>query len=313
MWELSKSTETFEQMSLPTFKKVCKTYVLKFGTKGHSVDAEVLANSVLSLAKAIKLASVHCKYKIDVQISAINPGCVEVPIDIAALDVIGNEDAVTPVMTVISGAADVYRFLNGAPIKAIKEIEGGAGFDITNASDDTKTFAKEIVHTLVVCDDTPVGEAEAYLGKGVDYIALLDDQKAEIFSIKEDEFPHMKHSVISFKNEDESVEVTEADLKVVTIPIEHPENKWEFEYGGQRIKANIEDNIFLERIRNKQQLFGCGDILKARVKIYKTRDIVNGVESVYRYDVGEVLSVVKAADGEKMRHQDDLFFQNNDD
>jgi len=69
-------------------------------------------------------------------------------------------------------------------------------------------------------------------------------------------------------------------LQLISISFKD-ENKWKFSDGNSQFFALIEDQSFLEEVKNRERLFGSNDFLKVEAEIKKYRTSKNELKSEY--------------------------------
>lgn len=101
---------------------------------------------------------------------------------------------------------------------------------------------------------------------GINTLAFMDAQHSEdpILIIE-------KHEAVYFIAPDPGDEKINDQTTIVSLQIISPSfadgNKWRFTDGIQSFHAEIQDEVFLDRVNKSQEVFAKNDILKARVKL----------------------------------------------
>lgn len=284
---------TQDVMSLSTSRS--GEYVLKFEVREHSVRADILANAISSCDAVIRNASKFSLglHDVNVEVSALRPGSVEVNLRVSASHDDENVDSVAMAVGVIPKTLDVFKFLKGEPIRSAEMSENDVV--LQNKDGERIAIAQSLYKNLLDTDVPPFGDCTCYNEDDITTISLLDAQtRHEIARLDYKDFKYMRPQVISLSNTENREKIENCDLRIATIPLNEPKNQWVFIHRTTKIAAKIKDEKFLESVNKSVHSFGRGDCLKVILRSIEPIGASGMGNEKIRYDILKVLEVIHA-------------------
>ena len=192
-----------------------------------------------------------------------------------------------------------YRKLKqGRPIKSETKIvteNGGTSYVMTFEGSHNSVTISEPVHRLSL--DRGVSRAEKavvrpLLSGGIDRL-VVRQAGAEINEVSKSDAKFFGDADVSSKEDfAEPMEITV--VLELRSPVFVEGEKWYFNFGDQRISADITDRRFINRVFVYGERFGAGDKLKAQLRIFQTQ--TSGGKIKNSYEILNVLEVWEAKD-----------------
>lgn len=286
------------------------TLVLHIRKEGHTINAYSLASTLVSIADAAKAANAEINpgYDIEVVVEALSDGSVKATLK-AVYRSLGNLFSKNAVQAIVLGVLTNYIYENTlAPSKDISII---VNTDEVIIQQNDRT----IIVPRTIYDATQkvkgVEQVQKKVGQAVD--ALLQDEEITGLSIDPDSSKDKEREPITREeleaiaippdDTDNSRAIEEvAELQIIRAILEKSRRRWEFSWKGFRIPAPILHEDFYKQFSAHKIVIGPGDTLKARLRIYQSRDPANDVFVNERYEVVEVLEHISA----RKHHQQEL-------
>jgi hypothetical protein len=274
------------------------TIVLHIRKDGHSINAYLLAATLVSLADAAKEANAQINpgYEIEVVVEALADGSIKAVLK-AVYRSLGNLFSKEALNAIILGIIATYIYEHAlAPDKKV---------NITVKTNEViiqQENTKVIVPRVVYDAEQKVKVSERFQEKiGETFDSLLKDQEIKGLSLEPSltlnkEMPQIERQVMEQlalpPKEGEEFELSEelADLQIIRAILEKSRRRWEFSWKGFRFPAPILDDKFYNDFTSHRIVIAPGDLLKTRLKIYRRRDTSAGVYINFRYEVIEVIS-----------------------
>lgn len=271
--------------------------VLHFGGEPTRINAYTLASTLVSVADAVKEAN-----------SIINPGYnVEV-----VVEAFGSGSFRAKIRTAYKGAGNIF---SSTTLKAIAfSVVANFIYEHTLAPDKDVVVNVNESEVIIEQGDTKIVvpretyEATKEVQKSEKFkksisrvaTAIERDESIDSFGFTsnlEDEDPDIlipRKSILLLSDPEEIAEPTreieeQAMLFVKRAIFERSKRKWEFVWRGFKISAPILDEKFYTDFFAHKVTLAPGDQLKAKLKIYQSKDEDTGIYSNDRYEVTEVL------------------------
>lgn len=274
------------------------TIVLHIRKDGHTINAYLLAATLVALADAAKEANeqINPGYDVEVLVESLSDGSIKAVLKVAyhSLRNLFSKDVLK---TIILAVVASYIYENTlAPDKTVKVIVNSNEVLIQQEA------TKIIVPRQVYDAEQKVRKVSRFQEKiGEAFDTLLKDPDITSISIDPHiaanrEFPTinrdlMERIAIPPREDEESQFIyEEADLQIIRAILEKSRRRWEFSWRGFRFPAPILDDKFYHDFMSHQIVIAPGDKLKARLRIYQHRDSATGVYVNERYEVIEVLN-----------------------
>jgi hypothetical protein len=125
------------------------------------------------------------------------------------------------------------------------------------------------------------------------------DNKIPNFIINRNEFNIMQASNELLKEKEKTIEENNVELQIFKVVFESG-RKWEFIYGGFKISAKIQDELFLRKVTSGEERFGKGDILKANIRITQIFDEEAGVYLNKEFFIMKIIDHIKPPEQVKL-------------
>lgn len=289
-------------MTLINLKQIGDTMVLHVRKDGHALNAYALAATLVSLADAAKAANeqINPGYDIEVMVEALSDGSFKATLR-----------AIYKRLDNLFGKQALYAIVFGVMSNYIYEHTLAPDMDVKVTVNTDEVVIVQGDKTMVVprnvYDATQrvrcASQFQEKVGQAVD--SLLKDEGVVGVSIdsgpdKEDELPPIDRSGLERialpPDEKDSTQVVEeiAELQIIRAILEKSRRRWEFSWKGFRFPAPILHDNFYKDFSDHNIVIGPGDTLKARLRIYQTRDPSNGIYINARYEVLEVIQHIPA-------------------
>lgn len=190
------------------------------------------------------------------------------------------------------GALWLLRKLKGRTIERFELLQDGKA--VVYVDQEQITVEREVLE--LVRDHKIRRHFEQLIAKpleqeGIETFAVADPKtkKVEVL-VERREAPYFIAPIgeIDMEEVDEYV----ARLQIVTISFQDG-NKWRFSDGQQSFYATISDDVFNQRVTNREEQFGKDDIIRAKVR--RRQYMVDGGKLRADYEIVEVLQHIKAA------------------
>lgn len=265
---------------------------LQFGGD-NNIDANLLASSIENIVQIIEYARDEATpdTPIRLTVKAVRPGSFIIDFE-GAIETLSNlNGALGLVITLSIGVIKLVKWLKGrAPKEAIKST--AETVELENADGEKKTVELAVYNLLTNknCTDRITDMFVDLSEDGTRTYLKLSSVNDQVF-IENQEYEALAKE-ISLENLDEidAIRIPEAEL-IINKPVLSGHAKWSF-YLDKQFNASIEDESFLENVRQRKYAFGNGDSLIVSLRIERRKDrngqIVMGSE---RYFVEKVLRV----------------------
>ncbi|WP_299262942.1 hypothetical protein [uncultured Psychrosphaera sp.] len=270
-----------------TSNKIRKSFTISYdfpSTKGHLIDAEELANNLLSMTKLIKEAdkiSNGESSEVSVEVAAHKPGSFEV--EIVAWLYAGGIDVISQ----IGIGAGLTAFSGSTVFNALKQLKNRTIIGKTrNSNGDGYILELQDGETITVSDEAlPLVENHS-IRKHIDDVfhkPLLKEKDAKVIikTTIEDEggneeaAPDIEFDAIVTaefkappKKEFQEVEETEfkSEVRFTQVNFESKSGWKAFIKDDKPQSVKMEDEAFLERINNKKKSFIKGELFVVKLR-----------------------------------------------
>lgn len=191
------------------------------------------------------------------------------------------------IIDLIKESIKAWIHLEGRPPKSIIPYSKQANMsEIVNQNGQINYISNSVVNIITNED---AGKAvkkfiNQPLSDDLSYIRINSKSSSEVVDIKKDEGAFFHPLSIENNSIENDIEMR---LTIETLTF-IPQNKWRFYDGNGLWYANILDEDFMERVRDRKEIFGNGDILTCMVHIKQFID-ENGKLKV-EYSIRKVLS-----------------------
>lgn len=273
------------------------TIVLHIRKEGHSINAYLLATTLVALADAAKEANerINPGYEIEVVVEALSDGSVKAVLRTLyrSLDNLFSKETLK---TIILGVLSTYIYECAlAPDKKVSVIVNSA--EVIVEQEDTKLIIPREVYEA----EQKVKASSRFQDKvGEAFDAMLKDPSITSLSLAADTSVDKESSPIPRKvmeliamppKEGKEFQVVDeiADLQIIRAILEKSKRRWEFSWRGFRIPAPILDDKFYSDFISHQIVIAHGDKLKVNLRIYQRKDPVTGIYVNDRYEIIQVL------------------------
>lgn len=273
------------------------TIILHLHKEKHSVNAYTLATTLVALADAAKEANQHINpgYEIEVLVEALPDGSFRARISAiyrSVENLFSKENLKAIILSVI--AAYVYESTL-SPDKAVRVIVNTSEVIVEQGD------SKIIVPRQVYDAEQTIKASPRFQQKiGEAFDSILKDPEITSVSIDPDMIPQNELPPIPRERlecialppqngDDQQITEEIVDLQIIRAILEKSKRRWEFSWKGFRLPAPILDDTFYQNFVSHRIVIAPGDQLRARLRIYQTRDPMTGVYINDRYEVVEVL------------------------
>ncbi|MGR1082665.1 hypothetical protein ACUYFE_01350 [Olegusella massiliensis] len=233
---------------------------IKFGGDTEEVDVNTFTHVLIDYASVIAEAGhkENTDFKINTNIRATQPGCLEAILSVAnngfggiLTDPLKATEFLAATVTVAEGVYRTYKFLSqhGGKIKDEQPATDGS-INVTatdgaviNLNNNSYILYKENSHVQKSITDT-----FATLDASENITSIqISSQSANKFEAKRSDFANIA-AVPIYENNDIQHKVIDAVLTVVKPVLSTKHRKWEFVWLGNKISAYIIDSNFLEHL-----------------------------------------------------------------
>ena len=273
------------------------TIVLHIRKEGHSINAYLLAATLVALADAAKEANerVNPGYEIEVVVEALSDGSIKAVLRTIYRS-LGNLFSKEALNAIILGIVATYIYEHAlAPDKTVSVIVNSG--EVIVEQENTKVIIPREVYEA----EQKVKASSRFQDKvGEAFDTMLKDPSITSISLDPDtsfdkESPPiprevMEHIALPPKEGKETQVVDEvADLQIIRAILEKSKRRWEFSWRGFRIPAPILDDKFHKDFISHQIVIAPGDKLKVRLRIYQRKDPGTGIYVNDRYEIIQVM------------------------
>lgn len=262
-----------EQGSLELFNKNSANYIIKFDTTKESIDADTLADALISYKKTVlaMAANRHDSEEITVDVEVVEQGCIEIHTVLTAIQSVLNPETFPAIIDGVKNVVNLYKFLKGRPAKRVETGNSDSSnvVTITNAENSKIVVTNNVYNYYTNTDTPPFGDSRKYAKDKITAVRLIDKDKNEQVRIDYEDFGCFEKSSHKIENGDGTDEELVMELVVATIPIGKPRNQWSFFCNGESIQAKIKDESFLQKIARCEIEFAQGDRIVANVMVHK--------------------------------------------
>lgn len=255
-----------------------KTVAVKFDGELEEVSVDTFVSVLLGYSRVLQEAAgeVDPGMRLDVNITATRPGCLEAILTAAMNDVPGLLGTLATMSGQISQVIDtthkyleLRRFLGkkGAP----KEIASEAGGVRITAGDGSTFVVNNYVYNLSGSAAASAAAASMFTaGENDEHIEalLISSEGSEAFKATREEFPQLKTAPECAVGS-QRVNVMERAVLSVTKPVleASTKRKWELYWQGFKISATVADQEFFGKLERHEYAFGIGDNLIADLEV----------------------------------------------
>jgi hypothetical protein len=157
---------------------------------------------------------------------------------------------------------DLLKFLKGKPPQNVQTVHGGNAIQIENV-EGAVTIVNGNVYNSFTWNNVgaDASKLEVPVKKGATRLELLQGRK-RIASYTPDDVAQF-HPI----KPTEGLIESQIDAVVEVVgPVFEGETLWRLKYGTMRLRAKLLDDEYLQRVRNSEESFSRGDLLKVRLK-----------------------------------------------
>lgn len=255
-----------------------RTVAVKFDGELEEVSVDTFVSVLLGYSRVLQEAAseVEPGMRLDVNITATRPGCLEAILTAAMNDVPGLLGTLATMSGQISQVIDtthkyleLRKFLgsNGAP-KNIEKV--GDGIQVTAGNNATINITQHVYNLSASPAASDAAESMFSFDEEDERVKriLIASDDVPTFAASRDEFPQIK-TAPACRVGSERVELEERAYISVTRPVLETtgRRKWEFYYKGFRFTAKVVDREFLDRLGRREYAFGIGDALVADLEM----------------------------------------------
>lgn len=278
-------------------RPVGDTIVLHLRKQQRSVNAYTLATTLVGLADAAKAANdqINPGYEIEVVVETLCDGSFKAKVRAIyrrAGNLFSQQKLQAIILAVIANFVYEHTLSPDKTVKVVVNTD-----EVIIEQEETRIIVPRAVHDAEQLVKTSSRFREK-IGQAFD--AILKDSEIESVSIdpndeREHELPPIPRSGIEriaippSPDEDQQMVDEIADLQIIRAILERSRRRWEFSWKGFRVAAPILHAQFYADFISHRITIAPGDTLKARLRIYQTRDPGTGVMINDRYEVLEVL------------------------
>ena len=282
-----------------------RSVVFKFEGDVEEISVETFTQAVMGYSHLVQIAAKELdpNMRVDVNISAIRPGCLEAVMSAIAnglpgllAGVAGVAGDLAPILEAVTGYLELKKFLasNGAPTKI--EQRGEVNVVMTQNGG-----TMNVTNNVIKID----GSAEAAKTLQGLFSSLDDNEKVSGVSIEEDgstassgftaehkEFASIASAPSCTVDSTRTMIDGHAQLAVSKAVLEPSSSrKWEFYYRGNKISAPVIDTAFYEKLLSHSWTFGIGDYIDADLEVTQKLNSI-GIWENSRYRVVKVHDVL---------------------
>jgi hypothetical protein len=166
---------------------------------------------------------------------------------------------------ILSQVIKLLDFLKGKPPTSTVTNDGNENVLVIN-SPGAQVTVNKIILQLAGNDylQDKIAETLKPLKKPRRRVKLLEEEKKLLESSSE-EYPEITAKPINDNN------VLNSNTIDATLRVKQPhldgENSWKFDWGRNRITAEIRDKSFMDKVRSRQEEFRSGDLLRVKLRI----------------------------------------------
>ena len=257
------------------------SFKIKFDGRQHQIDANVLINSLIHTSNIIQEINTYLNAgkKIKIDIKATEKGSFVIHLELVETvyqtikDIFTKEntEVAAAIITILTGAIGLKKFLKGRKPKKVKEsgdkmvIEDENG-QIYNVSCNVfNIYQNKVVQEALSKNFEAINEDPAITGFGI-----LDEKDNILESVEKDDFKIMSEMPEAVEHGDRQNVNNNAKLHIIRASFDGS-LKWDFLYLGNKISAKVNDTDFYELI-DKGEAFAKGDILDVDLQISQKFD-----------------------------------------
>jgi len=281
-----------------------KDLKLKYGG-GNAIDANTYINSLLHFTNVVHEVNntIHPDKRIEVKIKAQSEGSFIVDLVVQSAGVVENlknlfsAEAVgyiADICELVGMTYAVAKFLKGKKPKEV--VSDGESAKIINQDGEVNYFDLRGANIYLNSPKIQNGIAKGFetlnADNDVDSFEITDNKEEPLVSVGRDDFDELSHTEITEKQE--RVDVKRGVLRIVSV-VFGAKKKWAFVYEGIRIEARITDDVFLERVANREP-FAHGDALEVEMDIKQIYDDDIGLFINDTYTVTKVIQHISKSE-----------------
>jgi hypothetical protein len=274
-------------------------YKLKFYGEYSQIDANTLANSLLSITTIIQEVNneLATDKKIEIKVKALQKGSFLVHIELieslrtALTELITRDNIGTAaaVMAITIGILQLRALLKGGRPKNVT-LTGDNLYVENNDGKvmviDNRTY-KMYNHNVTIKNSVSKNFETLYSDGSISEFEIVSSDDKTLIKIPRDEFEGM--SIKSETIEENRKKISEVATLHIFKLVFDANYKWEFYYKGNRISAKITDKVFYDQI-DQGEGFAKGDALEVELQI---NQIFDSNVNTYINESYEVVNVLK--------------------
>jgi len=274
-----------------------ETFVIHFGSEFKRINAYTLASTLVSIADAAKEANsiINPGYEVEIVVEAIGPGSFKAKIRTIYRD-IGNLFSRQDLKAIALGIIAAYIYQHTLAPDVEINIKVDDKYVIVEQTDTTIVIPKEVHEALKKVEFSEnfrqnINRTFETLEKDekIESVGLSKEfiDEKPIIEIKRENFP-----IITSRDEDQTParQIYEiADLRILRAILERSKRKWQFVWRGIKISAPVLDRKFYDDFFARKIAIAPGDALKAKMKIYQSRDTDTGIYTNDKYEIIEIV------------------------
>lgn len=282
-----------------------RSVVFKFEGDVEEISVETFTQAVMGYSHLVQIVAKELdpNMRVDVNISAIRPGCIEAVMNAIAnglpgllAGVAGVAGDLAPIFDAVTGYLELKKFLasNGAPTRIDRNgdvniivTQSGGTMNVTNnvIKVDGSVEAARTLQGLF----SSLDENEKVSGVSIENEGSVSPSG---FTAKHEEFAGIAVAP-SCTVDSTRAKIDEHAQLAVSKAVLEPSNsrKWEFYYRGNKISAPVIDTAFYEKLLSHSWTFGIGDYIDADLEVTQRLNAL-GIWENSKYRVVKVHDVL---------------------
>jgi hypothetical protein len=261
-------------------EQTSKKLKIVFGGESHSIDADILIESLVSYSMVVQEVSTYPspQGRVNIKIQATREGSFELVHDLIANQ--GNDlfsgnalNYAASVVTVVTGLYGFKKWLSSNGHPEVIEQKGDNAV-LVKSNKGEITINNNVFHIYQSSEKTREGLRRTFSklkeAEEIEDFDILDNDTGEnLFHADKTDFTPMSSDSDEIEQRKQKIVRTSQELSVFKIVFKE-NHKWEFFYEGNRIYATISDKDFADKAIKGEVAFRSGDKMIADLEIVQT-------------------------------------------
>lgn len=249
---------------------------IKFNTTAHSLDAVLMANTLIALNDAISgIAKFDNIQRTKIEVKEVKSGCIEVGAIVSACHMAGcSLNYLATLWGNLKSLYELYTFLGGKPPQQQSTDKNGMSL-VHNYMGNNNTFNNCVVNQYFSSSSSLIGNGKELLqDTKLSSVSVMDEKRHPLLEIPRESFSSLVPYQRVISSPDIKKDTQDCLLTIATVNLNTPRQNWKFiDHDGLPFSAKITDDAFISKVESGLIAFRQGDKIQCTLETVKEFDV----------------------------------------